>query len=81
MDEQQHEHDDIPMVDAAPEPAIPNQLNPSASAQRFSIVDVLGEDTTGGMAAQIAKEIAAPSPDPMHSVFLELFFCKLILIC
>jgi hypothetical protein len=73
MDEQQqHEHDDIPMVDAAPEPAAPNQLNPAAvsSIQRFSIVDVLGEDTTaGGMAAQIAKEIVAPSPDPMHSVF------------
>ena len=55
MDEQQ---DDIPMMDA-PEPT----SNLSASAQRFSIVDVLGGDRSGA-----GKEAGIPPADPMHSV-------------
>lgn len=56
MEEQQ---DDIPMMDA-PEPT----SNLSASAQRFSIVDVLG----GGDRSGTGKEAIKPPPDPMHSV-------------
>jgi hypothetical protein len=65
MDEQE---DDIPMMDA-PEPA-PNMNPSSSSAQRFSIVDVLGGGDGISVGASNAKEmIVLAPPDPVHSVW------------